>query len=241
MIRSILEREGKNIQYLRDYIKFFFVNLVEDLELENPIFGVDKIISFFTESVSEDDWDDLEESCKKNDEEKCKIICKKNPFLKYYSDFESINTRNKQEALKYLKGLKAGAFFSGWVPGLDIGMEYYYRHLFKEKLKYLYGFDFNEAVKYTNQKDEIKKSFSIDLDNMDTKELDTRRENLQKEKNKIKDEINKEVKNKGRNFSTLVRGTGQAGGIAAQVGEVATQFAIAGSIQVASLALLPVT
>ena len=132
MIRSILEREGKNIQYLRDYIKFFFVNLVEDLELENPIFGVDKIISFFTESVSEDDWDDLEESCKKNDEEKCKIICKKNPFLKYYSDFESINTRSKQEALKYLKGLKAGAFFSGWVPGLDIGMEYYYRHLFKK-------------------------------------------------------------------------------------------------------------
>ena len=137
MIRSILEREGKNIQYLRDYIKFFFVNLVEDLELENHIFGVDKIISFFAESVSEDDWDDLEESCKKNDEEKCKIICKKNPFLKYYSDFESINTRNKQEALKYLKGLKAGAFFSGWVPGLDIDMEYYYRHLFKEKLKYL--------------------------------------------------------------------------------------------------------
>ena len=66
-----------------------------------------------------------------------KKFAKKNLFLKYYSDFESINTRNKQEALKYLKGLKAGAFFSGWVPGLDIGMEYYYRHLFKEKLKYL--------------------------------------------------------------------------------------------------------
>ena len=154
-------------------------------------------------------------------------ICQKNLFLKYYSDFESINTRNKQEALKYLKGLKAGAFFSGWVPGLDIGMEYYYRHLFKKKLKYLYGFDFNEAAKYSNPNNEIEKNFSLaSYDDMDTILKDARKENLKKEKNKIKDEIKKEIKNKGRNFSTLVRGTGQAGGIAVQVGEVASQFAI---------------
>ena len=242
MITSILEKEGKNIQYLRDYVQFFFVNLVENLELENPIFGVDKIISFFTGSISKDNWDDLEENCKKNNEEECKKICQKNLFLKYYSDFESINTRNKQEALKYLKGLKAGAFFSGWVPGLDIGMEYYYRHLFKKKLKYLYGFDFNEAAKYSNPNNEIEKNFSLaSYDDMDTISKDARKENLKKEKNKIKDEIKKEIKNKGRNFSTLVRGTGQAGGIAVQVGEVASQFAIVSSIQIASLALLPVT
>ena len=128
--------------------------------------------------------------------------------MKYYSDFESINTRNKQEALKYLKGLKAGAFFSGWVPGLDIGMEYYYRHLFKKKLKYLYGFDFNEAAKYSNPNNEIEKNFSLtSYDDMDTISKDARKENLKKEKNKIKDEIKKEIKNKGTNFSTLVRGT----------------------------------
>ena len=44
-----------------------------------------------------------------------KIICRNNPFLRCYSDFEKISIRNKDEALNYMKGLKAGAFFSGWV------------------------------------------------------------------------------------------------------------------------------
>ena len=33
------------------------------------------------------------------------------------------------------------------IPGLDIGMEYFYRNKFKEKLKSLYGFDYASAEK----------------------------------------------------------------------------------------------
>ena len=60
-----------------------------------------------------------------------------NPFLKKYSNLENLNIKNKKEALLYLKRLKAGAFFSGLIPFLDIGMEYAYRHLFKKKLNNL--------------------------------------------------------------------------------------------------------
>ena len=105
------------------------------------------LLSFFTKSVSKEDWEKLEKSCYQNVEENCKNLCKANPFLKAYSEFDKIQLRNKEEALDFLKGLKAGAFFSGWVPGLDIGMEYYYRYKFKEKLKHLYGFDYDKAEK----------------------------------------------------------------------------------------------
>lgn len=44
-----------------------------------------------------------------------------------------------------MKKLKASAFFSGMVPGFDIGMEYFYKYQFKKKLKSLYGFDFYKA------------------------------------------------------------------------------------------------
>ena len=77
---------------------------------------------------------------------KCMEYCKKNPFL-LNIDFKKIITRNREEANSFLKYLKAGAFFSGMVPGLDIGMEYFYRYKFKNKLKSLYGFDYDRAEK----------------------------------------------------------------------------------------------
>ena len=49
-----------------------------------------------------------------------------------------------------MKGLKACAFFSGMVPGVDIGMEYFYKKKFKKKLKALYGFDYNMAKNVDN-------------------------------------------------------------------------------------------
>jgi hypothetical protein len=71
--------------------------------------------------------------------------------LRYYSELDNLNKINLEEAERYLKSLKAGAFFSGIIPGLDIGMEYYYKYLFKNKLKCLYGFDYTEAEEAVNE------------------------------------------------------------------------------------------
>ena len=144
------KRENEFDEFMNNYIKFYFVNLKRNNSNDNPIlpFGIEQLLSFFTKSVSKENWEELEKSCFKNEEENCKNLCKSNPFLKAYSEFDKIQLRNKEEALDFLKGLKAGAFFSGWVPGLDIGMEYYYRYKFKEKLKHLYGFDYEKAEKF---------------------------------------------------------------------------------------------
>ena len=113
-------------------MNFYFVNLIRMDSPDVPVFGIDKVLSYFKDSVPEKDWEELEKCCFKREEEKCIEYCKKNPFLRYYSEWQKINSRNKAEAEKYLKGLKAGAFFSGMIPGLDIGMEYFYRNKFKE-------------------------------------------------------------------------------------------------------------
>ena len=83
--------------------------------------------------------------------------CKKNPFL-LNVDFEKINKRNKEEANSFLKYLKVEAIFSGIIPGVDIGMEYLYRYLFKKKLKSLYGFDYDKAENIVANNNLINKS-----------------------------------------------------------------------------------
>ena len=150
LIKSIFLKKKKEgyEKFIENFLKFYFVNLVRDFSKDLPPFGIDKVLSFFTKSVSNDDWEKLEKSCFKNEEDNCQKYCRDNPFLNCYSEFETIRNRNKDEALNYMKGLKAGAFFSGWVPGLDIGMEYFYRKKFKEKLKSLYGFDYDKAEKW---------------------------------------------------------------------------------------------
>ena len=75
----------------------------------------------------------MKKFCNEKIEAECKKACKNNPLLKIYSEFDEIKKRNKNKANKYLDGLRCGAFFSGIVPGLDIGMEYYYRYIFKRK------------------------------------------------------------------------------------------------------------
>ena len=161
MINIIIKKKKKTEEdaekFLENFVKIYYVNLVRDYDNELPPFGVDKLMSFFTKSVPIKDWEGLEKSCFLNEEENCKKYCEKNPFLKAYSDFEKLKVRNKGEALDYLKGLKAAAFFSGWIPGVDIGMEYFYRKKFKAKCKSLYGFDYDRAQKFFNeQKDEPK-------------------------------------------------------------------------------------
>ena len=171
LIKSIFKKNNKEEEgqkFINNYLKFFFVNLVRTESLDVPVFGIDKVLSFFSNSVSKEDWEELENACFRREEKKCKEFCKKNPFLRYYSEFEKINERNKFEANEYLKKLKAGAFFSGMIPLFDIGMEYYYKSIFKKKLLSLYGFDYDKAeniVKQNKINDKKKEEKEILLDN----------------------------------------------------------------------------
>ena len=259
MIKSVLSKIKKTDEecdkFINDYVRLIFVNLIKDSEDEIPPFGIDQIISLFSEKVSKEDWDKLEKCCREKDEILCKKYCENNPFLKYYSNFQIIKEINRRKALRYLKGLKAGAFFSGMVPGLDIGMEYYYRNLFKKKLKHLYGYDFAEAKKNMNEVTEpinkinfenTKRMSVSDLEKMnigrivpeDPEDLIS----LAQSEKKIKKKISKEVTNKGRNTLSIIGQAGNiGGGIITQVAEVSARFAITETIQIASWFILPVT
>jgi len=270
LIKSIFLKKEKKSDYdefMKNYIKFYFVNLCRNLSYDPPLppFGLEKVISFFSESVSKEDWEKLEKSCFQNDEEACINLCKNNSFLKAYSEFSKIQLRNKEEALNYLKGLKAGAFFSGWVPGLDIGMEYFYRYKFKQKLKHLYGFDFEKAEKFLNNigsQDNIndKKTQFTDED------FDKRSNNIKLEESKIEEKIDEEFTNTGRNTGGIIRGAGEIGGIvikalptagaaatqagaiaadagaiAVEAGAIGAKVAVSAGLKIASWVLLPVT
>ena len=133
-----------------------------------------------------------------------------------------------------MKGLKACAFFSGMIPGVDIGMEYFYKKKFKKKLKALYGFDYNKAknmdneVKVTQENKKIlmteeeklisDSNLSQLLDNshdemdLDNKSLIYEDENYEKRKNniiteekKIESEIDNKISNVGKNTTSIVR------------------------------------
>ena len=261
------KRANEFDEFMNNFIKFYFVNLKRNDSNDVPIlpFGIDQLLSFFTKSVSKEDWEKLEKSCYKNEEENCKNLCKANPFLKAYAEFDKIQLRNKEEALDFLKGLKAGAFFSGWVPGLDIGMEYYYRYKFKEKLKHLYGFDYDKAektLKEGSQKEENNNN--NDNTNEETPQfseddLDKRENNIKLEESKIDIEIEEEVTNKGRNAGSIIRGAGEigqiaikalpaavnvaaeGGAIAAKAGAAIARGSLAAGLKIASWVLLPVT
>ena len=135
-IKSFFLKENKEEgqKFIENYVNIFFVNLKNNISLGVPVFGIDKVLSFFTQSVDKDDWEKLEKSCIKNDEKTFLEYCKKNPFLKNYSDLKKLNSRNKIEAENYLEKLKIGAFFTGTIPGLDIGMEYLYNQLMMKEL-----------------------------------------------------------------------------------------------------------
>ena len=181
--------------------------------------------------------------------------CLNNPFLKYYSNFQIIKEINKKKALNYLKGLKAGAFFSGMIPGLDIGMEYFYRNLFKKKLKHLYGYDLAEEKKNINEIAEPRNTINFEktknlrasnLSNIDLGRIVPEDKedlmSLAESEKKIKKKVNKEVTNKGRNTLSIIGQAGNVGGgVITQVAEVSARFAITETIQIASWFILPIT
>ena len=163
-------RENEAQKFIDNYVKFYFVNLVRNYISDVPIFGIDKVLSFFTESVPIKDWEQLTKACFLRDEKLCKEFCEKNPFLKYYSDFNKLKERNRKEAENFLFWLKGSAFFSGMITGVYIGFEYYYKNLFKKKLKSLYGFDYDSANEVLN---EIKKKNSSKIEKGDKEEKES--------------------------------------------------------------------
>ena len=234
IMSTFKDRKKEGQKYIDNYVNFYFVNLVKNYSLDVPVFGIDKLLAFFSETVSKENWDNLEKFCFRRDEEKCKEYCLNNPFLRYYSEFEKINTRNKGEANEYLKGLKAGAFFSGMIPVLDIGMEYFYKNKFKEKLKALYGFDYDKAEKIVNGEKEyiLDETSNIDKSNLpnygineeeikliqekqifkyNPKDFDIRTNNTKKEESDIDSEIDEKISNKGKNATSIIRGIGEIG------------------------------
>ena len=115
----------------------------------------------------------------------------------------------------------------------------------KNKLKTLYGFDYNlaeEQIKGGNKKDENK----INLTEEDIKQSIN---NVQEEEKLIEDKIDKEVQNKGRNAGAIIRGAGEIGGViikalptaAVEGAQVATRFAVNGLLKAASWAIFPIT
>ena len=104
-----------------------------------------------------------------------------------------------------MKKLKAGAFFSGMIPGLDIGMEY----LFKEKLKSLYGFDCVQSGKVSKkEKEKIDKiDNNCDKENTNSLEIsDFNSINIDERANLIENEkINKfNDKKEKKNFNLMM-------------------------------------
>jgi hypothetical protein len=190
MIEKSFEKINKKNdaeKFIKDNTKIVYVNLVKKKREYDtlPIFGINKILTHLSKLVPEDNWEKLKEACKNKKKDECKKLLKANIFLKYYSDFEKLQKRNEGEAEKYLKRLEAGAFFSGMVPGLDIGMEYYYRSLFQQKLKSLYNFDYDEAIK-------VLKENNI---------LDEKQDNISEKGKNDDDSMNKEENNKTNNVT----------------------------------------
>jgi len=274
LIKSIFKKNNKKEEegekFIDNYVKIFFVNLVRDESLDIPVFGIDEVINFFSNSVPKEKWEELERFCILRDEEKCKECCKNNPFFRYYSEFGKINEKNIEEGKNYLKQLLAGAFFSGMIPGLDIGMEYFYRNKFKKKLKSLYGFDYDRAENIVEKKKDNKdKSEEMEylLDNKKSKingsyisknsgiydetmnDLNNRSINTIITEEKIESKINREINNTGKNSTSIVRGLGEVGGIILKslptagqaTGEIVTRVSISAGLKLASWILLPIT
>ena len=235
------------------------MNLVENLSNNVPVFGIDEVLSFFQKYVKEEDWTKLLEYCKKKDTDNCSKYCKNNPFLQPYSDLNSINERNKREALYYLKELKFGSFFSGLIPLANIGFHLWLKHLFKKKLIHLYGFDCNtkeEEDKNFEELDikqnEIKEKSEInepenlisndgdeakDLIDEKIEKIDIKKEkknmNLE-DKKSINNTINQKVGSKGRNAGVIIKGI-------VDIGVPVVEYVVTASIGAISFMIFSIT
>ena len=72
-----------------------FVNLLRDNtnEIPVPVFGIDKVLSYFKNSIKKEEWNELRKVCKMGDEKKCKELCENIPYLRMCSDFIKLNKK----------------------------------------------------------------------------------------------------------------------------------------------------
>jgi hypothetical protein len=238
-----INKEQECDKFIENYVEFKYVNLVrkDESEIPIPVFGIDNITSFFTNKVDAKFWQELKEKCENNDEKGCMELCQQNPFLKSMKNFNDLNEENKNKALNYLKGLKAGAFFSGWIPFFDMGMEYYYRYKFKEKLKNLYGYDYEMAKEILKKviKDKAERMEKEDIETMKLIEKDNKK--TENSKNNEKEEQDTEYSNKGRNFAGFIRGLYNSGSFIVKLIESGGRAILSGGLRTASFVLLPIT
>ena len=149
IIRDIFRYQNKenlSEEFIQKFIRFYFINLIRDDSLEIQPFGIDKVLSFFPNAVSNEDWEILKQNCLDKNEVNCRNFCLKNLYLNPYSEFETLNMRNKIVALEYINS--SSAFFS-----LD---EDLFIDKFINLLQRLYGFDFKRAKQIVGEEIEEK-------------------------------------------------------------------------------------
>jgi GTPase Era involved in 16S rRNA processing len=80
MIKNLFKNEKEGEEFLKNYVHFYFVNLVRNDSLDVPVFGIDEVLSFFTKTVAEEDWKELENLVLKEMNQNVRNIVKKTPF-----------------------------------------------------------------------------------------------------------------------------------------------------------------
>ena len=227
--------------YINQFIRFYFVNLVEDFSLNVPVFGIDEVLSFFKNSVPEKDWESLRENCQNKDIEKCQDLCKKNPFLKKFAKIDKINERNKYKAEEYLNQLKIATLFSSAIPFIDMASEKVYKILFKNRLETLYGLKCEKAEEKLNN---TKKSFTENLIEVYSK-LKEKEENssfIQNENqtpiNKVKNNINNSIDSKCNHYRKIILNLLKR---SADVALPVVGFTAKTSLKTASIVFFPIT
>ena len=122
-----------------------------------------------------------------------------------------------------------------------MGFEYIYRYEFKEKLKNLYGYDYEMA------KEVLKKIYKEKEEKMEKKDIELKKliENEDKKQkiphNKKKEEQDLVYSEKGRNFGGVFRGLYDSGSIIIKIIEAGGRAILSGGLRTASLVLLPIT
>ena len=252
---ELINKKSESENYIKNYIHYYFINLVEDKSLNVPAYGIDEVFSFFKKSVSEHEWQELKQNCYNKNEEKCLELCQKNPYLKKFLNFNDINERNKAIALTYLNKLKYASFFSGTIPFVDMLSETRYRLLFKNKLKNLYGYDINEIEKQNQNNNHIdilkdkliedasmiiKKDSITDIKSGNQINKSAVDKKLQKKIyiNSVENNINIDIQNKCNKLTTYVVNSGKR---IIDIGIPIAEYVGVNALKSVSIVFLPIT
>ena len=240
-----VNKESESEVFIKQYVHYYFINLIENLSLNVPVFGIDNVLHFFKKSVPKEDWENLKKSCNKNDSEKCHRLCEENPFLKNFSNYDEMNERNKAEALSYIKRLKLSAFVSGAIPIIDILSETGYRALFKWKLNNLYGFNCIEAEEQLKKKEGNKMTQILSEEYSKLNNTENTNSTINEKQDKVK-EVSHSVENKiegkiNNKSSKLKEYLLKAAKRVVDVGIPIASFALKVGVKTIGIAFIPIT